>query len=109
VVGEALGGHKDVAGEFAIPALLRSMFSPVLKPFVLSLEGFIHERPNIREVVFSKRGKKNFDVPWCHALWAFRARFYDDVSTNSSLSAIIDNKQIGLKPPLLLIIIIYIF
>jgi hypothetical protein len=45
----------------------------------------------------------------CHALWAFRARFYDDVSTNSSRSAIIDNKQIGLKPPLLLIIIIYIY
>ena len=84
MVGKALGGHKDFAGEFAILALLRNMFSPVSKPWVVRLKRFIHERPNIREVVFSKRGKKNFDVPWCHALWALRARFYDGVSTNSS-------------------------
>jgi hypothetical protein len=95
VVGKALGGHKDFAGEFAIPALLRNMFSPVPKPWVRSLKGFIHERPNIREVVFSKRGKKNFDVPWCHALWALRARFYDDVSTNSSQSVTIGNSKLS--------------
>jgi hypothetical protein len=94
VVGKALGGHKDVAGEFAIPALLRNMFSPVPKPWVLNLKGIVHERPNIREVVFSKRGKKHFDVPWWHALWALRARFYDDVSTNSSQSAVIDNSKL---------------
>jgi hypothetical protein len=93
VVGKALGGHKDFAGEFAILALLRNMFFPIWKPWVLSLKGLIHERPNIREVVFSKRGKENFDVPWCHALWALRARFYDDVSTNSSQSADIENSK----------------
>jgi hypothetical protein len=95
VVGKALGGYKDVAGEFAIPALLRNMFSPVPEPWVLSLKGVVHERQNIREVVFSKRGKKNFDVLWCHALCALRARLSDDVSINYSQSVIIDNSKSG--------------
>jgi hypothetical protein len=63
VVGKALGGYKNFVGQFAVRALLRNMFTPVPEPWVLSLKGIVHERPNILEVVFSKRWKKNFDVP----------------------------------------------
>ena len=94
MLGKAIGGNKDFVGKFAVRALLRNMFSPVPEPWVLSLKGIVHERPNIREVAFSKRGKKNFNVPWCHALWALRARFHDRVSANSSRSVIIYNSKL---------------
>jgi hypothetical protein len=70
VVSETFSRYKHLARKFLVKVLLSNLIFPISKPWVLSLKRFIHQRPNVLEVVFSKRREKNFDFHWCHALWA---------------------------------------
>jgi hypothetical protein len=70
VVSETLSRYKHLVRESVVKVLLSNVIFPISKPRILSLKRFIHQQPNVLEVVFSKRREKNFDVHWCHALWA---------------------------------------